>query len=155
VSPYALALFGGLSAAGLTVALALRHANAKHSKGRPIGRSIPEAIERARRSKRKALVAFVTPGEAVSQQLIKLLVEDEELGPRLKGLELVRVDSAPDDLAVTALMAAKYGLESLVVPTILVLDGAAEKVGALEGKALGDSEAVLRERVVTFLGSTR
>jgi hypothetical protein len=155
VSPIYLALFGGLSAAGLTVALAVRHANAKARKGRPIGRSIPEAVERARRSKRRALVAFVTPGEAVSQRLLELLVEDEDMEARLKGLELVRVDSAPDDLAVTAQIAAKYGVESLVVPTILVLDGAAAKVGALEGKALGDSEAVIRERVVAFLGSVR
>lgn len=130
-------LVGGVAAAGLVAYVAYRVGDARRRRtagGRPTLRSIPEGLTRAKRARRRVLVAFVDPSEEPSKLLLEHIIRAPELDEALRHFELVRIDASAEDRQVVGHLAAKYGLASLSVPSLLALEsGKGEKVGALEG----------------------
>jgi hypothetical protein len=119
---------GGLAAAGLVAYVAHLVGDRRRAKpGKAFLSSIPEGLARAKRGRRRLLVAFVAPGEAASTALL------DQLAVSPRHFEIVKIDAPADGLEVVAHLAAKYGLPKLALPTLLVLDGAGEKIDALEG----------------------
>jgi len=149
---FALIALGGVAAAGLVAYVAYLVGDKRRRRGRA-GRatlsSIPEAIVRAKRGRRRVLVAFVDPADPPSQALAEHVLGATELAGALRHFELVKIDAPADDRQVVSHLAGKYGLPKLVVPTLLALDIEGQKVSALEG-----SEAV-PARVGEFLAMVR
>ncbi|MEZ0230619.1 MAG: hypothetical protein ACAI25_18505 [Planctomycetota bacterium] len=135
---YPLVVIGGLIIAGLVAYVAYLVGDKRRRKGgagRPMLRSIQEGITRAKRGRRRVLVAFVEREHAGSKALFDHLALAPELDATLRGIEIVKVEVLADDREVAAALARKYGLPSLAVPTLLALDEKGQKVGALEGAA--------------------
>jgi hypothetical protein len=146
MSPLGALIGGGLVTAGLVAYVAYQVGNSRRMGGvRPMLRSIPEALDRAKRSRRNVLVIFVQPEEASSDALLAAIQGAGGLEAELRrGFELVRIDSPEEDREVTDHLAAKYGIPRLEVPTVLALDAKSEKLGTLEGKdKIGTGEKAL------------
>lgn len=157
MSPLVL-MMAGLATAALAAYVAYRRGHARRMKNAsPMLRSIPEALERARRTRRRVLVAWVAPGDEASETLLATLAGNDGLEPVLRrDFELVRIDAAPEDKPVMDHLAAKYGVAKLVVPTLLALDAEGKRVGALEGAAVRSGSPVeSRAKIQTFAESTR
>ncbi len=145
----------GIALAGLVAYVAHLVGNARRMKGSPLLRSIPEGIERARRGRRRILVAWVAPGDKDSDRLLEALTGELERELRV-GFELVRIDAPDGDREVIQVLATKYGLEKLAVPSLLALDIAGKKIGALQGKdAFGDGAGSVGESVRRFAEQAR
>jgi hypothetical protein len=145
----------GIAVAGLVAYVAHLVGNARRMKGTPLVRSIPEGIERARRGRRRILVAWVAPGDKDSDRLLEAMTTGELEQELRLGFELVRIDAPEADREVIQVLATKYGLEKLVVPSLLALDNEGKKIGALQGKdAFGDG-ASLNDKVRQFAEQAR
>ncbi|HZV03318.1 MAG TPA: hypothetical protein VFF73_41825 [Planctomycetota bacterium] len=145
----ALIAAGGVAAAGLVAYVAHLVGDSKRrKKGRPMLRSIPEALAKAHRGRRRVLVAFVRPGEKPSDELLAVFDGPDLPSRLLAHFELVRIDAGRDDEDVVQHLAAKYGVAKLGFPSLLALSGEGEKLATLEGE-------LSLEKVLGLLESSR
>lgn len=133
--PVAAILLAFFVAAAFVVLAAARRGDARRRKGaRVVRRSIPDALEWARRRPGcRVLVEFRSGADG--DAALSMLDEDQELRRSLaERFECVRIDASPDGHAAAAAIAAKYGERSLdpkKLPLVLVLDVAGKHQGSM------------------------